>query len=98
VTDIFEPPVVASTPAASDVRRYGVCGVPIADVDTLAAAELIVEHAVAGTSYQVHLCNAFTLSLVDRDSRLRNALAASNLNLPDGTPVAWMGRGTTQGE
>jgi N-acetylglucosaminyldiphosphoundecaprenol N-acetyl-beta-D-mannosaminyltransferase len=97
VTDIFEPPVVASTPAAADVKRYGVCGVPIADVDTQAAAELIVEHAMAGSSYQVHLCNAFTLSLVDRDARLRNALHASDLNLPDGTPVAWLGRSATQG-
>jgi N-acetylglucosaminyldiphosphoundecaprenol N-acetyl-beta-D-mannosaminyltransferase len=96
VTDIFEPPVVASTPAVSDVRRYDVCGVAIADVDTLAAAELIVGQAAAGASYQVHLCNAYTLSLVDRDARLREALLAGDLNLPDGTPVAWMGRGTSQ--
>jgi N-acetylglucosaminyldiphosphoundecaprenol N-acetyl-beta-D-mannosaminyltransferase len=40
----------------------------------------------------VHLCNAYTLSLVDRDAALRQALTCSDLNLADGTPVAWFGR------
>jgi len=40
----------------------------------------------------VHLCNAYTLSLVDRDERMRAALADGDLNLADGTPLAWMGR------
>jgi N-acetylglucosaminyldiphosphoundecaprenol N-acetyl-beta-D-mannosaminyltransferase len=95
VTDILEPSQVSARGADSGVRRYDVCSVPIADLDSLAAAELIVGHAVAGTSCQVHLCNAYTLSLVDRDERLRDALLAADLNLPDGTPVAWMGRGAT---
>lgn len=95
VTDIYEPSLLRGSTSPSGVRRYDVCGVPIADLDALAAAELIVGHAVAGTSYQVHLCNAYTLSLVDSDVRLRESLMAADLNLPDGTPVAWMGRGTT---
>jgi N-acetylglucosaminyldiphosphoundecaprenol N-acetyl-beta-D-mannosaminyltransferase len=69
-----------------------VCNVLIADLDTQDAAELIVRHALARTSCQVHLCNAYTLSLVDRDAQLRSALHAADLNLPDGTPVAWIGR------
>jgi N-acetylglucosaminyldiphosphoundecaprenol N-acetyl-beta-D-mannosaminyltransferase len=97
VTDTLEPPLVSAPAAVSGLRRYDVCSVPIADLDSTAAAELIVGHAVTRTSCQVHLCNAYTLSLVDRDRLLRDALHAADLNLPDGTPVAWMGRGTTQG-
>ena len=78
-------------------RTYDVCGVPIAAVTPQDAAEAIVAAAVAGTSYEAHLCNAYTLSLVGNDERLRNALTRAHLNLPDGTPVAWLGRrhGTT---
>jgi N-acetylglucosaminyldiphosphoundecaprenol N-acetyl-beta-D-mannosaminyltransferase len=96
VTDTFEPSVVSARAAVSDLRRYDVCSIPIADLDATAAARLIVRHAVAGTSFQVHLCNAYTLSLVDRDPLLREALLAADLNLPDGTPVAWMSGGESQ--
>ena len=82
--------------AASEIRTYPVCRIPIADLDTASAAERIVQAAASASSFQVHLCNAYTLSLVDRDPLLRDALLASDLNLADGTPVAWLGR--TQGE
>ena len=50
-----------------------------------------------GAGSKLHLCNAYTLSLVDSDEELRDTLARADLNLPDGTPVAWLGRrhGTT---
>jgi len=96
VTDTFEPALVPGAASASPPSTYQVCRVPIADLDTTGAAEIIVRSAVARTSLQVHLCNAYTLSLVDRDQRLHDALLASDLNLADGTPVAWFGR--TQGE
>lgn len=51
-----------------------------------------MDAAKRNQSLQVHLCNAYTLSLVDRDARLRAALAHADLNLPDGAPVAWIGR------
>jgi N-acetylglucosaminyldiphosphoundecaprenol N-acetyl-beta-D-mannosaminyltransferase len=76
----------------STLQTYPVCSVPIAVADTLTAAGRIVTDAVAGTSLQVHLCNAYTLSLVDRDPQLRSALLEADLNLADGTPVAWLGR------
>jgi N-acetylglucosaminyldiphosphoundecaprenol N-acetyl-beta-D-mannosaminyltransferase len=76
---------------------YDVCSVEIAAVTPAVAAETIVAAAEAGTRYEVHLCNAYTLSLVGRDRRLHEALRRADLNLPDGTPVAWLGRrwGTT---
>ena len=82
----------AERPEPRRVPTYPVCRIPIADLDTTAAAARIVQAAASGTSYEVHLCNAYTLSLVDRDPLLRDALLASHLNLADGTPVAWLGR------
>lgn len=67
-----------------------VCGVAIAAVTPERAATLIVEAGAARQHLQVHLCNAYTLSLVDRDPELLEALRDADLNLPDGTPVAWL--------
>lgn len=71
---------------------YDVCGIPISVADTSGAARTVVDAASDGRALQVHLCNAFTLSLVDSDSRLRSALVAGDLNLADGAPIAWLGR------
>lgn len=40
----------------------------------------------------VHLCNAYTIALADRDPGLRDRLNADSLNLPDGMPLVWIGR------
>jgi N-acetylglucosaminyldiphosphoundecaprenol N-acetyl-beta-D-mannosaminyltransferase len=77
-------------PNACDL--YDICGIPISVEDTMGAARRVVEAASDARSLQVHLCNAFTLSLVDSDSRLRTSLGAGDLNLADGAPVAWLGR------
>ncbi|MFD7443127.1 WecB/TagA/CpsF family glycosyltransferase [Streptomyces sp. NPDC059909] len=37
----------------------------------------------------VHLCNAYTLALADRDPELLETLRSAALNLPDGQPVVW---------
>lgn len=83
-------PTEATTSALAPT--YPVCGIPIAALTSRQAARIIAEAAAAGHPLQVHLCNAFTLSLVDSDEALRHALLAGDLNLPDGTPVAWLGR------
>ena len=75
------------------VPTYTVCSVPIAAMDSSAAAARIVSDAVSRAACEVHLCNAYTLSLVDGDDEMRTALLAGDLNLADGTPVAWLGRG-----
>jgi N-acetylglucosaminyldiphosphoundecaprenol N-acetyl-beta-D-mannosaminyltransferase len=71
---------------------YNVCGIDIAAVTPGAAAQRIVAAAETRQRLEVHLCNAYTLSLVDSDEELRGALQRDALNLPDGTPVAWLGR------
>jgi N-acetylglucosaminyldiphosphoundecaprenol N-acetyl-beta-D-mannosaminyltransferase len=80
-----------------DIRRptvptYAVCSVPIAAIDAPTAAARIVADALSRVPCEVHLCNAFTLSLVDDDAQMRTALLAADLNLADGTPVAVLGR------
>lgn len=74
------------------LTTYAVCAVRIATVDASAAAARIVADAVSHQACEVHLCNAYTLSLVDSDDEMRTALLAADLNLADGTPVAWFGR------
>lgn len=74
------------------MRNYDVAGIPISAMPSDAAAATIVEAGQRRLPLEVHLCNAYTLSLVDRDPELREALVRAHLNLPDGTPVAWLGR------
>lgn len=71
---------------------YRVCGISLAALTPSASAAAVLGAAENGISCQVHLCNAYTLSLVDGDEKMRHALLDGDLNLPDGAPVAWMGR------
>lgn len=45
--------------------------------------------AVAPAGSDVHLCNAYTLALGDRDPALLRTLRSAFLNLADGQPVVW---------
>jgi len=71
---------------------YRVCGIPIAAATLAQATEAVVSAASSRRQLQVHLCNVFTLSSVAQDLRLSRALKSGDLNLPDGTPVAWLGK------
>jgi N-acetylglucosaminyldiphosphoundecaprenol N-acetyl-beta-D-mannosaminyltransferase len=84
----------AARPSTSEVPgpTFPACGVRMAAVSPGRAAELVVAAGRDGESLQVHLCNAYTLSLLDRDAELRRAVETADVNLPDGTPVAWLGR------
>lgn len=78
--------------AIAQPRTYDALGFDITAVTPRAAGELILQYAREGRSRQVHLCNAYTLTLARRDPELARALRSSDLNLPDGAPVAWLGR------
>jgi N-acetylglucosaminyldiphosphoundecaprenol N-acetyl-beta-D-mannosaminyltransferase len=73
-------------------KTYTLCGVPITAVTTQQAAEQIVRWAQDRQPATVHLCNTYTLSLLGNDSRLKEALLLSSMNLPDGAPVAYFGK------
>lgn len=78
--------------AELQVPTYDLCGVDIAAATPARAVGLVIDAARRKEALEVHLCNAYTLSLVDSDARLAAALERAHLNLPDGAPVAWFGR------
>jgi N-acetylglucosaminyldiphosphoundecaprenol N-acetyl-beta-D-mannosaminyltransferase len=57
-----------------------------------AAVERIAAAAEQRRPLAVHLVNAYTLSLAVRDDGFRALLDRGDLNLPDGTPLVWLGR------
>jgi N-acetylglucosaminyldiphosphoundecaprenol N-acetyl-beta-D-mannosaminyltransferase len=66
-------------------------GVPIAAVGPAEAARLLLELPV-DTGHDVHLCNAYTIALADRDHDLHALLCAAALNFADGMSVVWANR------
>lgn len=60
------------------------------DVLTQDAAVHAVLHSPE--SLTVHLCNAYTLAVADRDAGFRERLNRGSLNLMDGMPLVWLAR------
>lgn len=56
------------------------------------AAGRIVRWAQAGSSRMVCLCNVHSLVTATRDPSLASALKLSDMNSPDGAPLAWLMR------
>jgi N-acetylglucosaminyldiphosphoundecaprenol N-acetyl-beta-D-mannosaminyltransferase len=69
-------------------------GIPISSLSPRDAAHKLIwlARAPKSTGIDVHLCNAYTLALADRDPDFHQLLRAAMLNLPDGTPVVWANR------
>lgn len=69
-------------------------GVPIRACTPAEAAATVV--AIASrpnvTGADVHLCNAYTVALADREPDFRDLLRAAALNFPDGKSVVWANR------
>lgn len=76
---------------ASDAS-FECCGVRIDAVAADAAVGAVIGLAQRATGSAVHLCNAYTLSIADRNDAYRDTLNRSELNLADGAPVAWLAR------
>ncbi|MET8326493.1 WecB/TagA/CpsF family glycosyltransferase [Streptomyces sp. NPDC005181] len=67
-------------------------GVPVVATTPDDASAALVRLALRGEGADVHLCNAYTLALADRDPRLHRTLRAATLNFPDGQGVVWANR------
>jgi len=68
-------------------------GVPITSCTPGRAADHVIELARTRTKgIDVHLCNAYTLSLAAGDDAYRAMLGRASVNFPDGTPVVWASR------
>jgi N-acetylglucosaminyldiphosphoundecaprenol N-acetyl-beta-D-mannosaminyltransferase len=65
------------------------CRVRVDAVAQYEAVQLLLEST---GGLVVHLCNAYTLALARRDREFATLLNTAGLNLPDGTPLAWLGR------
>jgi len=85
-----QPRCMASSVAIRNIPHASLFGINMATVSAERAVATVLRAADEGRVLEVHLCNAFTLSLVDRDVLLRDALACAHMNLPDGAPVAWL--------
>jgi N-acetylglucosaminyldiphosphoundecaprenol N-acetyl-beta-D-mannosaminyltransferase len=69
-------------------------GIPISSLSPSDAAHKLIwlARAPLASGVDVHLCNAYTLALADRDPDLHRLLREAMMNLPDGTPVVWANR------
>jgi N-acetylglucosaminyldiphosphoundecaprenol N-acetyl-beta-D-mannosaminyltransferase len=77
--------------ATEGTAHFSCCGVDITAPAAGQGAEFVLsltrDH---GTGVGVHLCNSYTLSLATKDAAYRDLLNR-DVNLPDGTPLAWVG-------
>ena len=73
-------------------RTQQIGGLPFVSATPRRAAEELVDAAVeGGRGEHVHLANAYSVALADKDPVLASqALAAGGWNLPDGRPLAWL--------
>lgn len=71
---------------------YRTCGMQVDAVDIDTAYERLAYFAGRGSSATFHFVNAYTLSLTDNDADYAKIFRSSELNLPDGMPLAWVGR------
>jgi N-acetylglucosaminyldiphosphoundecaprenol N-acetyl-beta-D-mannosaminyltransferase len=79
--------------AVGSPTRYGVIGTPIAAVTFEDALRLLVDAPSDGRRIHVHFCTVHSLVEAFDDPVLRGVFAApDSLALPDGVPVAWVGR------
>ncbi|WP_409333287.1 WecB/TagA/CpsF family glycosyltransferase, partial [Trujillonella humicola] len=73
------------------VSNFKVRGVSIYGGSHDEALRLLARKAQDRESFRVHLVNSYSLALLGKDPAFAEAARTSDLNLPDGAPVAWVG-------
>jgi N-acetylglucosaminyldiphosphoundecaprenol N-acetyl-beta-D-mannosaminyltransferase len=68
------------------------CGVRVDTLTLEGAVDRLRAFADEPGGRAVHLCNAWTLTLAQRDSDFAAVIERGDLNLIDGTPLAWVAR------
>ncbi|AWI31838.1 glycosyltransferase [Streptomyces sp. ICN441] len=84
-------PVAAHTPESA-ARRVVHRALHVREAREAHRTGDAVGPAVTPEGSDVHLCNAYTLALGDRDPELLGTLRSAFLNLADGQPVVWANR------
>jgi N-acetylglucosaminyldiphosphoundecaprenol N-acetyl-beta-D-mannosaminyltransferase len=69
-------------------------GIPITACSPGAAAQHVIDLASSPleSGVDIHLCNAYTLALADREAWMRDLLGRAGANFPDGKAVVWANR------
>lgn len=82
------------TAAAPTLPLVPCAGVPITACTRDQAARLVLGLATqpGPSGVDIHLCNAYTLALTDRDPGYGDLLRAATVNFPDGKSVVWANR------
>lgn len=81
-----------TAPRHQPAGSFECCGVRIDALTLDAAVSKLFGYALSRRPATLHLCNAYTLSLAATDPSYAALLNEGDLNLPDGQPVAWVGR------
>jgi N-acetylglucosaminyldiphosphoundecaprenol N-acetyl-beta-D-mannosaminyltransferase len=74
------------------VTTISIAGIPIAAVTYQQALDRFLSAPAAGDRLAVHFCTAHTIVESTDDLALRDALRDNALCVPDGVPLAWVGR------
>lgn len=86
---LHERALPAAETAVGSPPTVGVVGVPLALTDYAHTLDWIEAKAGAGERGFICVCNVHTVMASNEDAELRNALASSSMNLPDGQPLVW---------
>jgi len=91
------PEMASSVTLEADGRRCTVPivrigGIPIAAITYEQALRLFLDAPAANHRLAVHFCTAHTLVEAADDPQLRAGLLDHALDVPDGVPLAWVGR------
>jgi N-acetylglucosaminyldiphosphoundecaprenol N-acetyl-beta-D-mannosaminyltransferase len=71
---------------------FNCCGFRVDALTLEAAVDRLRSFVSDDRGHAVHLCNAWTLTLAQRDPRLAAAIDRADLNLADGMPLVWVAR------
>jgi N-acetylglucosaminyldiphosphoundecaprenol N-acetyl-beta-D-mannosaminyltransferase len=84
---VVEP--VDQTRRGSKRTTYSVLGAPIDTVDWHTALGRIERWGASRESRYVCICNVHSVTTARQDSEFSRVLAESDMNTPDGAPIAW---------
>jgi N-acetylglucosaminyldiphosphoundecaprenol N-acetyl-beta-D-mannosaminyltransferase len=82
---------VTEAPAKKKLTVVPCAGVPITACTPAEAAQEVIRLATSDLDrgVDVHLCNAYTLALADKDPEFKAVLKNASINFPDGKSVVW---------
>lgn len=74
------------------LEKRQVAGLPVTVTRPGDVVKLVCEAALASDQggQDIHLINAYSIALAERDEAYRNCLMDASYNLPDGKPLAWV--------